>query len=460
MRAFRIELRRSVAVGTALLLITIGLIDLFWLSASTMQGGWAAMSYSRRTVLSLLWPLAVGAGAWQSRREGLAKVSELFVTSPRSQAQRLAPVATALAIAGVIAYVVPLLAGTVQVWRSPADMYFTLEGVIAGAVGALSLIPAIWLGLWLGRAIPSAFTAPVAAMLGVAAMILVDELDARMSGPAFGLLMPALEAPYQRDHVKLPLEVSGQQGLWLAALAITAFAVTTAASRPRKLLALAPVAVAALIVIPTLPDGDTDTVYADDRDAMRPVCTTDLPKVCVLRVHSGLLDEVTGPARKALAAVAFLPDAPKSVAEVGQPAPGGYYQQAPAVEPQPADPEVMPLTVYLGRDGHLEDAQELTTLLLQDSADPSCAAPTSGNDTAGSINHRDYAARNLAWTWLANKAGAPAPELPPDPLLAQGLKTLTELPAAAQRKRIITMRAHAMSCTDADLYADLTGERA
>jgi hypothetical protein len=456
MRALRIELRRSVAAGTALLLIVLGTADLLW-GAGGAAGGWATMTFSQRASLFVMWPLAIGAGAWQARRERIAGVSELFATSPRSPAQRMAPVATALAIAVVAAYLVMLLANTVKVGRSPADMYFTLEGGAAAAIGALSLVPAAWLGLWLGRLIPSAFTAPVVTMLGVALMTLLDELDMRVSGPAFSLLVPALEIPYQRDHVQLPLGVSGQQGLWLAALAVTAFAVTTAASRRGQLLALVPVALAALIVVPTLPSGDTDSVYAEDKDARRLVCTQDAPKICVMRVHSGILDEVTGPAREALHAMAFLPEAPTSVVEVPQPAPRGPGSPDQA-EPEPEaalGPRTVPLRVYLDQNGHYEEAEKLIGTLVDGAGTPECAT----SEWSYEQLERYYAARGIAGAWLSQKSGSAVPENPSPELFDQGWKALTALPADTQRERLIAYRAAALRCSP-DLFTDLIKDSA
>ena len=459
MRALRIELRRSAAAGTALLLIALGIVGYVW-GANSAPGGWATMAFAQRVDLFIMWPLAIGAGAWQARRERIAGVGELFATSPRSPAQRLTPVAAALAIAVVAAYLVMLLAGTVRVGLSPADMYFTLEGAAAAAVGAGSLISAAWLGLWLGRLIPSAFTAPVVTMLGVALMTVLDEVDMRVSGPAFSLLVPALESPYQRDHVQLPLEVSGQQALWLAALAVTAFTFTTAARRRGQLLALVPVAIAALIVIPTLPPGDTDSVYTEDKDARRLVCTQDLPKVCVMRVHSGILAEVTGPSRKALRAMAFLPEAPTSVAEVPEPAPlgPGSLGQATStpVEPEePVDPRTVSMTVYLNRGGHYDETETLVGDLVDGAGTPDCDT----SEWSPEQRDRYFVAREIAGAWLARTSGSAAPESSSPALFDLGWKVLTALPADTQRKRLIAFRADALRCSG-DLYTDLTGDPA
>ena len=62
MRALRIELRRSVAAGTVLLLIALGAVDLFW-GGGGAAGGWATMTFAQRASLLMLWPLDIGAGA-------------------------------------------------------------------------------------------------------------------------------------------------------------------------------------------------------------------------------------------------------------------------------------------------------------------------------------------------------------------------------------------------------------
>ncbi len=100
-----------------------------------------------------------------------------------------------MAISVVLAYLVVLLIGTVLIWRSPAEAYLTLGGVVAAGVGALSLVTAAWLGLCFGRSVHSAFTAPLATVLGIALLALLGELDLWVSGPRFSLMLPTLETP-------------------------------------------------------------------------------------------------------------------------------------------------------------------------------------------------------------------------------------------------------------------------
>jgi hypothetical protein len=453
MRALRIELRRSVGVGIALLLIALGFADFLWAE----PGGWAAMVFTQRSDLFLTWPLALGAGAWQARRERVAGLNELLATSPRSPARRLAPLAAALAIAVVVAYLAVLLVGTVRLWRSPADLYLTPEGGAAALVGAVSLVTAAWLGLVLGRLIPSAFTAPVVTLLAAAATIGLPELDSRVSGPALSPLLPVVNAPFQQDYVQLPIGLSGQQGVWLAALAVTAFALAAAASGRGRLLALLPAAVAAVIVVPTLSPGagndssftpaayNAPTMFVRDEAALRPVCTQDLPKVCVIRVHSGLLGQVTGPARLALRTLASLPDPPTSVTEVvTDPAP-------PEGDDRLAQARTLPLAFELDRNGHVADPGELTGLLLEGAGTPDCS--TSGWEPER-VERYD-AARTIAGAWLTRESGAAAPVNQQDELSEQGWKTLTALPAGTQRERIVAFRVDALRCRG-DLYTDLT----
>jgi hypothetical protein len=450
MRALRIELRRSVAFGLTGLLIALGLANLFWGGLASATGGWATMSYSERGGLLVMWPLAVGAGAWQARREQNAGLSELVTTSPRSPARRLLPVFAALAIGSVLAYLVVLLIGSVLVWRSPADAYLTADGLVAAAIGALSLVTAAWLGLCLGRTVRSAFTAPLAAVLGLALISLLGELDLRVSGPRFSLMLPALDPP-PGDHYELPLSLSGQQGLWLTALAVTAFAVTVASGRPRKALALLPTLAAAALTLPFLPVGGAgytvatvSTVYALDPQAMTPVCTQDAPKVCVMRVHSGLLPEVTGPARKALAALATLPGAPTTVSEVPESGADG--------NPVPVAAGTLPMTIYLERGGHANNPDELIAMMLDGAGTPICPTSTLNDDQA----QRYYVAQEIAGAWATRKAGVTIAESPWPEMFEPGWKTFSALPQDQQRDRVVRFRADALRCDSNELYADLT----
>ena len=452
MRALRIELRRSVAAGAVLLLILVGIAEFLY----GTPGGWTSMTTMQREGMLLSWPLAVGVGAWQARRERMAGIGELFVTSPRSPAQRLAPVALALALAAVSAYLLVLLLGTVLVGRSPADLYFTVAGGAEAAVGAISLVTAAWLGLWLGRLVPSAFTAPLATVLAVALVSVLQELETfSTTGPAFSLLLPALQTPYQQDHVQLPLELSVRQGVWLAALAVGAFAITTASTWLRRVLALLPAVAAALVLIPALPLASASEAFVVNQDALTPVCTQDRPKVCVIKAHSGLLDEVTGPTRAALKVLSALPDPPTSASEIPEPATPLFRPGTPEppVAETPRDPHVLALQYQRDSRGHVEERGDLTASLLANAwSRPGCPP----RDWTDQQRERFWAAQDVVGAWLGRQAGVTPAGSSFEELAGPGRQALAALPASTQRERIIAYRDAALACRDVDVYAQLT----
>lgn len=77
-----IELRRSAALGAALITVVVG-VGALYVSTGRWSTGWMALALAIREYLLLLWPLALAAGAWQGRREHRAKVGELFATTAR-----------------------------------------------------------------------------------------------------------------------------------------------------------------------------------------------------------------------------------------------------------------------------------------------------------------------------------------------------------------------------------------
>ena len=157
MRILGLELRRSVAVGAALLTLLVGVAALYLLP-ERWAAGWMPLVLSSKEYLLLLWPLALAAGAWQGRREHRAKVGELFATTPRSRARRMLPVLIAMGAALGLAYLLVLVAGGVRI--APTASYFPPDVVGIVLVGVLSLVAAAWLGLGLGRLLPALVTAP------------------------------------------------------------------------------------------------------------------------------------------------------------------------------------------------------------------------------------------------------------------------------------------------------------
>src|SRR3954467_10549885 len=101
-RILGIELRRSAALGTALMVLVIGVVLLFFAEGIDFATGWMQLAMTQRLYLAPPWPLGLAAGAWQARREHRSNVAELFASTPRPRAHRTGPTLGALA-AGVVA---------------------------------------------------------------------------------------------------------------------------------------------------------------------------------------------------------------------------------------------------------------------------------------------------------------------------------------------------------------------
>ena len=67
-RVLGFELRRSAALGAALILLVAGVVLLF-ATPGRWSAGWMPLAMTQREDLTLLVPLALAAGAWQGRRE-------------------------------------------------------------------------------------------------------------------------------------------------------------------------------------------------------------------------------------------------------------------------------------------------------------------------------------------------------------------------------------------------------
>jgi len=96
-----------------------------------------------------------------------------------------------------------------------------------------------------------------------------------------------------------------------------------------------------------MPRDNRYVIDAIDPVARELVCAHDDPRVCVSRVHAGLLGEVAPGAREALTVLAKLPAAPTRVHE-------DTTTYVPAAYPPRRD-DVVLLRIEAGPDGHLAD---------------------------------------------------------------------------------------------------------
>ncbi|MEU8166270.1 hypothetical protein AB0B97_07090 [Micromonospora sp. NPDC049004] len=309
MSVLGIELRRSAAAGAALITLTVGVAALYTAPGRWSQG-WMSLALTVKEYMILLWPIALAAGAWQGRREHRAKVGELFATTPRSRARRMLPVLVAMGASAGLAFLLVIAAGGLRIASTAA--YFPPDVVAITLVGALSLVAAAWLGLGIGRLLPTLVTAPVLAVAGVllvffTAIMRPDWLGAILS-PAYG------SSPFYPFQTIDP-RVTAVLALFMGGLALTGVLLLVAGGRRASIAAALPVLLGFGVAAAIVPRDEAALVAPVDPVARELVCTDDAPKVCVTRVNANVLDALTPLARQGLAVLAQMPDAPTQVYE-------------------------------------------------------------------------------------------------------------------------------------------------
>ncbi len=466
-RILRIELRRSVALWAGLLIAAVGVFVLF--ASNPPYQSWMELTVFQRDIMQLTWPLALAAGAWQARRERASRVEEVIATTPLPRRWRVLPLAAAMAIAAVAAYLV-MFAGAARHLRH-LDGYFPVGAVPLIALGALALVAAVWLGLAIGALLPSPLTAPILVVVGFVSLALLPPLlvSPNEGRPGSYLLFPHLQGP--RDGLYALQELSARanlsQALWLAALAATGLALF-AAARPRtRVAALLPLLLGAAIAVPAMPRQLADAWVADDR-ATELVCTPDQPQVCIARVYSHTLDQLRGPARQALSVLAAkLPPAPtRVVVQIG----GRGNPGLPAadtllmwVSPVADENDV----AGVRREGRAGVSSDMLAQLLDGAGIPPCVNllgfdPTRLEPGAPEPEPdiRYLAARSAATAWLLDRdlpqasKGAKESE---ETLAPQALAALRAMPAGEQQARVAALRDAERTCAPGDRLDLLTG---
>jgi hypothetical protein len=350
-RVVGIELRRSGALWTAATLLAGG-TWLLYDHRERWNTGYLLLALDQRWYLPLLAGIAMAAGAAQGRREHRCRVGELFAGVPRPRLQQAGPMLIvyglpiAAAYAGTTALAALRILGTAHYLRPAA-----FAGVVA--VGAATMVAAAWSGLAVGRHLPYVVTAPALAIASLAFPAAAAGITghrewlSRLLFPAYGLGGPG-------DFVTVPVRFSVAQLLWLAGLAGGAALLFAAGRRRAWLLAPLPPVLGAGAAILLLHGGAAVAPDPIDTAARELVCTADAPRVCVARLHRGLLGEATPPARAALARLSRLPHAPNRAEEMPD--------STGPLAGQPADTLLIPIGV--GDDGHLLDRDRLEGHLI------------------------------------------------------------------------------------------------
>ncbi len=184
----RIEARRGVGLWIWPLLAGLALLLAYGDGLAWRVTFWVQASVLVRDSLLIVGPAIAGAAAWMGGRERRRKMEDLLATTPQPAWARWSMTWAAIALWGLLAYVVAggyvlVLAARQTTWGGPV-MWPILVGLVAvPAYGAV--------GYALGALLPSRFTAPLVAI----ALLVVPVAMGRGSGT--GTLGPAtkLSAP-------------------------------------------------------------------------------------------------------------------------------------------------------------------------------------------------------------------------------------------------------------------------
>ncbi|GAA3461254.1 hypothetical protein ACFFSW_28430 [Saccharothrix longispora] len=445
-RVLGIELRRGSALllGAAVALLVVGLLD--WApsikNSTAWTRQWSTMAEWARFMLVFAWPLALGVGALQGLRERRSGVGELFSSTPRPRAHRVAGTFGALAVGLVGGCAVVLVVGGVQVASATDHLHW--RWVPAALVGALALVAAAWLGWALAQLVASPLLPPV---LAVGAMVLMAFAQGADTGEAFrwALLLPFLPQP-ESAFTSVTGTVSAVQALWWAALATSAFLLV--GPLRRRWVAALPVLLAGAVAVPLLPTSEQEARRVDPV-AAELVCADGL---CLTRAHEDERAALAGPAREALRRLAGLPSPPTSVREVAAP----VHQRQPR-GPESTDAVWVALDefTYFRRDPL--PADRLVRHLLAGAGTRTCLGIRYEQEDAV----RETAARAVMSSWSTGRLE----ELPgyqagagdeADALAASAWDALRALPGAEQAARVQAARDVQSACSG-DAYAVLTG---
>jgi hypothetical protein len=437
-RILGIELRRSAALGSALVVLVVGALALYFAEGIGFATGWMQLAMAQRLYLALLWPLALAAGAWQARREHRSRVGELFASTPRPRLHRAVPTLGAMAVAVVGGYLAMGLAG--GLWIIGTAEYLPAQAFVVTAVGALALIAAAWLGLAIGRLLPWTATAPALGVAGLGLLLSIPGAT-RPNGWLALVFSPIYEMNRPEAYATVPIRVSASQAAWLFALAVAGLLLFASSSWRSRVAAVLPLAAGAALAIAVMPHQNRFVTDAVDPVARELVCADGEPRVCVSRVHSGLLSELVEPARAGLAVLKKLPGGPVEVHEDTFTFGTDYYP--------PFRTDVALLRVSAGTDGHLADRDNVLADVVGGAFDspPGCERFITGAD------------RLAAAYWLIGRPPvAPrseveyeaAAELDIEAAAVERWNSLRGLPGNEAMDRVVALRQAAVKCEARD----------
>ncbi|GAA3052124.1 hypothetical protein LV79_004951 [Actinokineospora globicatena] len=395
---------------------------------------WTGLAEWSRYLLMFVWPLVLGAGAWQGARDTRSDMDELLATVPSSRWRRAVPVASAVAIGVTAGYLGVVAVGAVRVIASGAAL--RADWLVVALLGALALVAVALLGLGIGRLLPSVMTPPVAAVAGLAVQVV---LVWRSQESTTALLFtPAVSGGGVSVFTQVAPRASTGQALWFLMLAASGL-VLFAGTRLRALAAV-PLAVGATVLALVVPHGSP--VHVPDARALSLVCE---PRVCVTEARKTRLTELRGPSAQALADLAVLPNAPTTVVE---------HPTSPHLPRTPGEPDT--LGIDLGDPAFRRGGPaELRRALLAGAGTQACAT----DDSTYADVERETVARTVTAGWFVD-------DLQPLPghsyiwaeaqdLIQRTWADLRALPRAEQVTRVAAVRSAGLRC-EGDLLTVLT----
>ncbi|HEY4454188.1 MAG TPA: hypothetical protein VGN81_07750 [Pseudonocardiaceae bacterium] len=435
-RVLRIELRRSSAWSTGLVIALLGIAGLLSLLPANQEGLWDAqwtlLATFQRIMLVVLWPLTLGAGAWQARRDRRSNAEELLGTTARPAWRRMLPTALAMALCLFVGYVLTFAVGAVKVVGTTD--YFSSNWLPVALVGALSLVAAGWLGMGIGRLVPSVYTPPVLVVLGFLVLLVPIQLS-KGDTPGPGSLLGPGFVNTVREFQMIAPSVDLGQFAWFLGLALAGLLLALFGRHIASVVAAVPVALALIVALPIFSAAPAGGVQADPA-ATAEVCTHDGgPMICVTASHQQDLATLVGPARQALTALAKLPNPPTSVHEVPDDRPS----------PQPADQVWFDAANHTAGQGwDAKSSAELEAKVLAGAGTKPC-------DQENTVDRVSYEVRPIAAAWLIGQYPAPgmAVDGPDENARRAALwHALTALPQAEQVQRVAAVRQAGLTCGD------------
>jgi hypothetical protein len=448
--AIRTELRRSNAIGLAVLLFMIGALMIAALT-QTWNRQWLTFSYVQASGLFLLVPLALAGGAMLGRREARTRADELMGSTGRPRWQKISPPAAALAVAVTAVHLLTLGIGAAVIGATGG--FLSIGGTLPALVDIVVLIGAVWVGLAAGRAWSSPLLPPALATLALVAQVATEFTGENSRLRNLTLMVEPPGLVWESFNTEALL---GRLALG-AGLLVGGLLLGFGASWLTRVAGVAAPAAGMVLTVVITPLG-LGSRYQVDAAAQHLVCADGTPQVCVTAVHAYELAAVTPAVRQALTMLAKLPDAPTRAVEWRADAPSTFD----SAQFQGETPKLEPGTVMfrLEPDDRMLSTGDLFSLKSMSPAGLTATIVNGAGTTTNGCRLGDEVALGAAGAWLMNVDVLPdlsyEGSVPAE--ITATVRALRALPEQEQVRRVTALRDAANACRTDDLRGILTGE--